>query len=93
VPQVLGRSGHSDVAVTDKVDVASFVQAWALLGLPVSSSYAAGLFNKYGQDVRGRLPVMVSSSVPHSEQMCLISLMFLRSALGTPGGLEQLVVD
>jgi hypothetical protein len=60
---VLGRSGHSDVAVSDKVDVASFVQAWALLGLPVTSSHAAGLFNKYGQDVRGRLPVMVSSSV------------------------------
>jgi hypothetical protein len=60
---VLGRPGHSAVAISDKADVAGFVQAWALLGLPVSSSHAAGLFNKYGQDIRGRLPVMVSSSV------------------------------
>ncbi|WIA35025.1 hypothetical protein OEZ86_003516 [Tetradesmus obliquus] len=57
--QVLGRSGHSEVAASDKVDVQGFVQAWALLGLAVSTAHAAGLFNRYGQDVRGRLPVMV----------------------------------
>jgi hypothetical protein len=46
--------------VTDKVDVPGFVKAWSLLGLAVSTNHAAGLFNRYGQDVCGGLPVMVS---------------------------------
>lgn len=61
LPQVLGRAGHTDVAATDKVDLWQFTQAWSLLGVDVSSSHAAGMFNKYGQDIRGLLPVTVGA--------------------------------
>lgn len=57
--QVLGRPGPTEVAAGDKVDVGQFIQAWRPLGVSINSSHAAGLFNKYGQDIRGRLPVMV----------------------------------
>eukprot|EP00879_Flechtneria_rotunda_P030506 GHRR01033144.1.p1 GENE.GHRR01033144.1~~GHRR01033144.1.p1 ORF type:complete len:307 (+),score=82.64 GHRR01033144.1:162-1082(+) len=57
--QVLGKAGAAQVAAGDKVDTSQFCKVWGLLGLTISNSQAAGLFNRHGQDVRGRLPVMV----------------------------------
>jgi len=57
--QVLGRQSAADVCLGDKVAVGQFVQAWQLLGLQVTTALAVAVFNKYGQDVNGRMPVMV----------------------------------
>jgi hypothetical protein len=57
------------------VDVPGFVRAWAQLGLAVSASHAAGLFNKYGQDVRSRLPIKVRT-VPAMLLKCSVNLLF-----------------
>eukprot|EP00775_Hariotina_reticulata_P006916 gene6916-7132_t len=57
--KVLGRHSAADVGLSDKVTVGQFVQAWQLLDLQVSAALAAAAFNKYGQDINGRMPVMV----------------------------------
>lgn len=55
--------GKRDVNVTmsDKVTSQQFMDAWRELGLSVGQDLAYATFNKYGQDVKGMMPVLVST--------------------------------
>lgn len=56
--QVLGKK---DVHVTlqDTVTPSQFAAIWASLGLRLSSGYVDAIFNKYGHNAHGRMPIMV----------------------------------
>ena len=67
--KVLGKR-DVEISVTDKIDSSSFADVWKLLGVPLSAQFCFAIFNKYGQDSRGRMPVLVrrkfGSVVPSS---------------------------
>ena len=56
--QVLGRR---DVEISQSVKVGppQFAEVWKALGVPLTDQHCFALFNKYGQDVKGRMPVLV----------------------------------
>jgi len=56
--KVLGKKGV-EVGLSDRLSAAQFADLWRGLGLPLPVSVAGALFNKYGQDAGGRLPVTV----------------------------------
>lgn len=62
VTQVLKKKDVS-IGLTDKVSIAQFCEVWRLLGLPLPANIATAMFNKYGQDAAGRLPVTVSCRI------------------------------
>lgn len=45
-----------------KASIEQFVEAWGALGVRVPKRLALGIFNRYGQDVKGFLPIFVFSS-------------------------------
>lgn len=47
------------VSVKDTVTTSQFTAIWASLGLKISAGYVDAIFNKYGQDAHGRMPIMV----------------------------------
>jgi hypothetical protein len=78
----------------DKVSVQQFIDAWRGLGVLVASSSAAAIYNKYGQDINGKLPVMVSASsldstcrgagmLPHTVQLASCMLLALPTKHGS----------
>ena len=56
--KVLGKR-DVEISATDKIDPASFAEVWKLLSVLLSPQYCFAIFNKYGQDARGRMPVLV----------------------------------
>ena len=56
--QVLGRR---DVEISQSVKVGppQFAEVWKALGVPLTAQHCFALFNKYGQDIKGRMPVLV----------------------------------
>jgi len=58
VMQVLGKK-DVHVGVQDTVSTSQFAQIWSSLGLRISSGYVDAIFNKYGHNSHGRMPIMV----------------------------------
>ncbi|KAL6747740.1 WD40-repeat-containing domain protein [Haematococcus lacustris] len=56
--KVLGKQ-EVELVEGDKMSSAQFMAAWAALGVQVSPDLARAMFIKYGQDVRGAMPVSV----------------------------------
>jgi hypothetical protein len=56
---VLGKK-DIELGVKDRMSVDQFAAAWSSLGVSISPGYVSALFNKYGHNVRGNMPVMVS---------------------------------
>ena len=42
-----------------KVTTEQFGSVWKELGVPIADRHIFGIFNKYGQDKSGRMPVLV----------------------------------
>jgi hypothetical protein len=62
--QVLGkRDVH--VGLQDKLTTAQFQALWSMLGLDLSPNYVMAIFNKYGQDAHGRMPILVGAAATH----------------------------
>ena len=60
--QVLGKK-DVEIGVADKLGVEQFIAAWKLLGLTVEHAMVFGIFNKFGQDMRGQMPCVVGEGV------------------------------
>jgi hypothetical protein len=56
--QVLGKK-DVELGVKDRLSVDQFAAAWSSLGVSISHGYVNALFNKYGHNARGNMPVMV----------------------------------
>lgn len=65
--QVLGKK-DVEIGPKDKVSPTQFATVWASLGVSISRGYVDGFFNKYGQDVRGMMPVTVG--MRHKTRRC-----------------------
>lgn len=48
-----------DINVADKMSTAQFKAAWASLGVSITPGYIDAIFNKYGHDRNGLMPVNV----------------------------------
>ncbi|GAX81084.1 hypothetical protein CEUSTIGMA_g8518.t1 [Chlamydomonas eustigma] len=55
--KVLGKK-YVDISQGDKVDTSQFTQVCRELGVQLSPQHAYAVFNKYGQDARGKMPVL-----------------------------------
>eukprot|EP00983_Pelagomonas_calceolata_P127793 1161445-Pelagomonas_calceolata.AAC.11 len=56
--KVLGKK-DVHISMQDTVTTAQFQAIWSSLGLQISQGYVDAIFNKYGQDARGRMPILV----------------------------------
>lgn len=57
VGRVLGKK-DVHISMQDTVTTAQFQAIWSSLGLQISQGYVDAIFNKYGQDARGRMPIL-----------------------------------
>lgn len=61
-PQVLGKK-DVHITVQDTVTTSQFALIWASLGLQISSGLIAAIFNKYGQNACGEMPILVGAQL------------------------------
>lgn len=60
LPSQVMKKKHTEIGLVDKLKVPQFQEVWRSLGFPLPAKVVNALFNKYGQDVHGQLPVTVS---------------------------------
>ncbi len=59
--KVMGRR-DVDISATDKISPQDFSAVLKSVGVLVSEDVTFAVFNKYGQDIRGMMPVLVSAA-------------------------------